>query len=215
MRKLKLNTDYFSKIDSDEKAYILGYIIGDGSVYYTDRTYYLSIASKDIDVLEYIKSCLESDATITPREGTNVSYIRFCSKELVSDLISLGLHRNKAKTIRFPKIHKKYHSAFICGLFDSDGSIHMPPDRKLQGRRRRIMFSGSEHVILTTQKILESYGFSKIKIKREKCGTFVLQYVTKHVELFWELMYSKSPYRMKRKEQKFLEDEIVQLRLPE
>ena len=52
-RKYSLNEDYFENINSNNKAYILGFIYADGSIYGN----YLSIrvSAKDVEILNYIK----------------------------------------------------------------------------------------------------------------------------------------------------------------
>ena len=57
-RIYKVNENYFEKIDTPEKAYILGFFYADG--YNNEETGALEFVQKEerIDILEQIKKCL-------------------------------------------------------------------------------------------------------------------------------------------------------------
>lgn len=63
-RQLKLNEHYFDKIDTLEKAYILGFICADGWVSNNSNVLGFTIHNKDKEVLHFIKEELESEAPI-------------------------------------------------------------------------------------------------------------------------------------------------------
>lgn len=50
LRKYSLNESYFEKIDSEEKAYFLGFLFSDGSV--SKYSLNLSLAEVDKEILE-------------------------------------------------------------------------------------------------------------------------------------------------------------------
>ncbi len=209
-----VNTDYFEKINIPEKAYILGLLWSDGFI----TSGYFGISLVDLDVLLWIRQELEYEGrvmigTLAKKNRKTLYVLRIGNAKMIQDLRILGMMENKSWIIKFPKLSKALQSSFICGLFDGDGSIHVPTIDKKWKCTRRITFSGNQYVVATLKRILIQNGFSKTKIKIEKNGTNVLQYVTKHVELFWNKYYSKSPYRMKRKERKFLDNEIVHQRI--
>lgn len=62
----KLNIDYFKTIDSEEKAYILGFLVADGNVYISDKDMKVSFSqtAKDVDILYKIKNILQIDAEL-------------------------------------------------------------------------------------------------------------------------------------------------------
>lgn len=63
-RIYKVNENYFEKIDTPEKAYILGFFYADG--YNNEEIGVLEFVQKEerIDILEQIKECLECDYKI-------------------------------------------------------------------------------------------------------------------------------------------------------
>lgn len=206
------NHNYFSRIDTKKKAYILGFLYGDGYVtsIKNSHTHYIGCDVKDKDVLRFIKKELVYNGPIDliPHKPNNMYRLRVCSRKLARDLIAIGL-----KSRKLPTLEETLVPYFICGLFDSDGSIHVSKDLKKRCARR-ITFSGKTNLMIFVRRFLHNkYGFILPKIKIEKCGTRVLQYVTKHVELFYRLLYKKSPYRLRRKEKIFMDNEIVRSRV--
>lgn len=199
-------SDYFSDINTREKAYILGFLYGDGYVYSSKHTHYMGCTVKDKDILEFIKKELEYNGPIDriPHKPNDMYRLRICNPQIAKDLINVGLRNRK-----IPPLRKSFIDAFVCGLFDSDGSIHVSKERSRR-RFRRITFSGKRSVMIFVRRFLhDEYGFILPKIKIELCGTRVLQYVTKHVELFYKKIYKKAPYRLRRKEKIFMDNEIV------
>lgn len=126
----KLNEDYFSVIDSHEKAQILGFIYADGCVSENADSYRLSIQihEKDLAYLERIKSALGYSGNIR-RIKARVSYhvnLTIHSRKLCEDLIRLGVMPRKTFKVEFPKpeqVPEQFISSFILGFFEGDGSI--------------------------------------------------------------------------------------------
>lgn len=115
------NDTVFDKIDTEEKAYWLGFIMGDGSVVPTSLI--LELSNKDIEQLEKLNRFLLANRTIRPTKN-DCSVISFNSKYLVKSLSKYGIVPNKTyKDISTPKIPKKLLQHFYRGILDSDGWI--------------------------------------------------------------------------------------------
>ena len=136
IRKYTLNEDYFSEINTEEKAYIIGFIAADGHVDETAKRLKITLATKDKDILEKIRICLGSNTNIKDFEkkshfsyGKPIFYhstVEFCSKKLVEDLVKLSLINNKTyslnqELIKFIPEHLVRH--FLRGYFDGDGHV--------------------------------------------------------------------------------------------
>lgn len=103
-------------------AYILGFIFADGCLVEHKNGYNgLDITSKDLKLLRLIKKELNSEHKIGKKERGYHLQIR--NQNIYKDLIELGLTPRKSKTIKFPKVSKKYSYHFIRGLFYGDGSV--------------------------------------------------------------------------------------------
>jgi hypothetical protein len=120
-----LNHDFFNKIDTPEKAYILGLIFSDGSV--TDRALKISLQITDINILEKVKNIMEytGNVKIYKSKKPNVkdsAILQIYSKKLIKDLNNLGCVKNKTYSLEYPII-SNFNSHFIRGVFDGDGCI--------------------------------------------------------------------------------------------
>lgn len=129
MRTHSLDESFFETIDTQEKAYILGFICADGFVDEHWGRVVVSLNECDIDILETISQRLNSSAPIRrvlKDKKYNHAVASFCSKKLVNDLVSKGIRQGKSKTMtgevmnHVPKEHA-YH--FLRGYFDGDGCI--------------------------------------------------------------------------------------------
>jgi len=121
-----LDDNFFKKVDSREKAYLLGWIASDGHI--GKRGFILRIHKKDKDVLLKLKSIICQEIPIRYKRTTTSDLCSFeiNSKEISKDLckllnISPG---KKSSVISFPTIDKKYLWDFVRGYFDGDGTIN-------------------------------------------------------------------------------------------
>lgn len=135
MSKLKLDIDYFKHIDSKDKAYWLGFICADGSI--NKQHNKTTITSKDKDILLNFKKCIKSEHTISTiskfdrrTSKTYLTYsIQICNELFTRHLVNLQINDIKSKVLKFPKLHTKFISYFIAGLFDGDGSISIKKNK--------------------------------------------------------------------------------------
>lgn len=131
---LEFNVDYFENLDTPEKAYWLGYLIGDGTIFvkkYDDRIVYrllLECQARDKEILDnFAKAINLPDKRIRYHKGHNSFIISIGAKKIVKDLVALGIpERNKSKIGKLINLRDaKMMRAQICGLFDADGHMGM------------------------------------------------------------------------------------------
>lgn len=127
----RINNNYFSKIDSHEKAYWLGFLYTDGSVdhYHHTGRIRLQLQEQDKEILEKFKECLQIDSKIIYDKRINsiCCSVEFVSEQIYQDLVNFGIIPNKtylSKHIPFEKIPKQYLASFLLGLFDGDGNFY-------------------------------------------------------------------------------------------
>ena len=121
------NENYFENIDSEDKAYWLGFIWADG--YITEsQDFGIEIAIKDIQHLEKLQRDLESNTIIRKRQKESYGKINescileFRNKKIVQDLEEIGMIPNKTYNLPIPNIPEKFYTDFIRGFFDGDGT---------------------------------------------------------------------------------------------
>lgn len=122
-----LNENYFQKINTKEKAYILGLIYADGFVGESNN---FVLGMKDKQIIEDVAKALEFTGDIRKSdvggfENSKGCYrINISNKKLVSDLKKHGVHSRKSLTLNeFPNIEERLYGDFLRGYFDGDGSI--------------------------------------------------------------------------------------------
>ena len=136
--KKEHKSDYFKVIDSEVKAYILGYLVADGSIEESVRKNRPSklirlrfgCVSEDDEILRLIHREIAPDNNLRyyqPQGNRKqVTILQICDKELVEDLKTLyNIHPRKTydANFEFPNIPKEFERDFIRGFIDGDGSI--------------------------------------------------------------------------------------------
>ncbi len=115
-------------------AYILGFIVADGSVCKRkDRkdSYIMNITSKDRKHLEKIQKAMSSQYKLGLKSSSctgekKYSFIQISNKEVCKSLINLGIIPKKTYNNLKPiKVPNRYFSDFVRGFFDGDGSVYI------------------------------------------------------------------------------------------
>lgn len=135
-RIYKLNESYFDKIDTPNKAYILGFLYADGSNIIDKCTIAMSLEESDKEILEKIRLEIGSEKQLefikqSKRQDINNNYcykdmwrLLLFSKHMCDTLNNLGMIPNKSLKLEFPEwLNKNLYSHFIRGYFDGDGSL--------------------------------------------------------------------------------------------
>lgn len=117
------NLDYFERIDTEQKAYLLGFIYTDGSIDKTQRTLSIEINKKDIEILKSICNIFNLSFEEIKITRKNCVKLSIHSKKLCLDLCNLNVKPNKTYMNDIPDIPLEYYSHFLRGLIDGDGSI--------------------------------------------------------------------------------------------
>lgn len=130
--KYTFNEDYFENIDTEEKAYWLGFIYADGTLIKQQYANALKIdlSSCDISHLHKLKQCMDSNVNIPTYKSNggysnNTEYARFkiVSDKICNDLERHGVYYNKTLILKRPNIDYKLIKDFIRGYIDGDGCI--------------------------------------------------------------------------------------------
>lgn len=114
----------FKKIDTEEKAYWLGFLYADGSVGSKEAKIELGLAEKDFNHLQKFKNFIGLNNKISYREKTKSYRYCFRSQEMKNDLIQLGCIPKKSLLLNFPsssQVPEYLIRHFIRGYFDGDG----------------------------------------------------------------------------------------------
>ena len=134
IEKYDYNRHIFENIDSEEKAYWLGFIEADGCLT-SEYTLSINLAEKDRDQLEKfcsflgmndkdIQRCIKTTVGGAYTRDNPVVYVIICSTEIVQSLKDKGVDfRKSGKERPFICATKELEKAYIRGLIDGDGYV--------------------------------------------------------------------------------------------
>src|SRR5271157_1766693 len=94
-RKHTFNEHYFDTIDTEAKAYFLGFLFADGHNQTSRNSVSLKLHSKDFYILECLKNDVKYSGSITKVKKTNQHILLLCSKTLSITLEKIGMTHNK------------------------------------------------------------------------------------------------------------------------
>ena len=118
------NIRNFEIIDTEEKAYGLGFLYAYGSVGSTDNRIELGLAEKDLTHIEKFKEFIGVPNKISYRSQTKSYRYMFKSIPCKEDLIKQGCVPKKSLILKFPteqQVPNYLIKHFIRGYFDGDG----------------------------------------------------------------------------------------------
>lgn len=157
--KYEYDENIFDVINTEAKAYWLGFLYADGYVYDTEASIVLKLAEMDLDHLKKYRDFLNIDAkihkeTAIGKHGHTLSACKIfiTNKKIHSDLITKGCTNKKSLTLTFPSeqiVPKELQHHFVRGYLDGDGCIFI--DRNSIG----VNFVGTEQFLLSIQDIYD------------------------------------------------------------
>ena len=218
-RHYNLNEHVFDKIDTEEKAYWLGFLMADGYNHENKSAICLRLQAEDIEILEKFKDFLKSDAPIyTFTRTTKVNHltkeykeVRVNSVYLSKQLALLGCMQGKTYRLRYPEcIPSKLTNHFIRGYFDGDGciSIKKRKDRKsAESKTYQFTITGKYDVLLEMQnRIVSSTGITRTAIQARKDSfAHTMHYGGfNNVLKIMNYLYKDATVYLKRKHDKYL-----------
>lgn len=133
--KYSCNEAYFDIIDTEHKAYWLGFLYADGYILSKrspneQQSFGFSINIKDIEMFEKFKRDLNSNHPVniyTPTSGFKnrgeYGRLLITSQHMVDCLKKYGMTEHKTTILKMPELPQELIPHFIRGYSDGDGSI--------------------------------------------------------------------------------------------
>lgn len=230
MSKYLINEDFFENIDSEEKAYWLGFITADGYVNFRERgrslEYLVAIDLhiQDKDHLEKLQKLITTKVLKIYKNGAYKKDSDFAervrlsvySSKMFHDLAKYNIIPRKTFFIQeLPNIPDNLKHHFIRGYFDGDGSVYIGRTKYYSEKIKDYSFCEQLKVdICGTYNFLNSISkFLKIgdehcitKEHRTKKDTWYLSfYSNKRAKEFFDIMYNDATVFLERKYNKFKE----------
>ncbi len=207
-KKYQVDESFFTLINSEEKAYWLGFLYADGYVRLKcnrSGQLKLKLSSKDREHIILFNNCISSNYPIKDyissvlykgtKSYSNVSEVSIYNTKIVNDLISHGCVNKKTFLIKMPNLDESLYRHFIRGYFDGDGTIY-----KVKSRKNSFQVSiASNFNFIVDIKCKLGYG------SIYKSGNIHLLTFSKieEVKCFRNLIYEDSTIFLDRKKQSF------------
>ena len=156
-QKYTLNEHYFDDMNTQDKAYIFGFLMADGNVFHNSLS--ISLQERDADILDKINNCLGSNRPLrfidykskypNAKQIQNQRSLTIVNATLVGQLKKLGLLENKSLILTMPKwITNDLFLHLLRGIIDGDGTI--------EKSRHRISLIGTFDVVNSIHDKLSS-----------------------------------------------------------
>ena len=221
--RLIKNIDYFKELDTEAKAYILGFLASDGTITYDTENgvYSVKIVVNSIDrhILEIIKKEFNTGVEVKdyietanlPQGGTcasKLSSLLLCSKELVEDVMKYGVVPRKSLVldINYNLIPKELKRHFWRGLYDGDGSFGVYGEKEIL---ELSLITSKTMAESTKEEILKIFPDFKINYYPAMgCSENTVRlFLTTQYQAFTFLnyMYKNNTICLERKYQKYLD----------
>lgn len=157
-KKYSANYHFFDDIDSEEKAYILGFLYADGNNKKELDGIRIQIA--DLDILDKIKACIEYTgpySIIKPRKSHHKTQycLSICSRHMSETLVTKGCPPNKSLILKFPTddiVPNKFINSFVRGYVDGDGNVGKYGRWKWQ-------IVGTRHILDGISRVSDCVGY--------------------------------------------------------
>lgn len=188
-KRYSVNEDFFTNIDSIEKAYIFGFWCADGCIH--ENRFDIAQHVKDEYILSNIKEKLEYTGPLK-RNGEKGKRLTISSKTLCDSIKNHGGMERKSIVMPMPKIPEKFYFDFLRGYMDGDGTI-----RKQAHHRNKDIFYlyfqliGGKNLLCDVQKFIkEKYEVDlSLRIIDKESGFSRLSAQGKKAFMFLDLIY--------------------------
>lgn len=205
-QKYRINEYYFDNIDSEDKAYWLGFILADGCVH--KNTLQIGLQLIDKLHLEKFKKSIESTHKIVDEKKRPVSTISINNFYMVSRLKELGIMERKSKIAKpLNCIPEEFERDFWRGMVDGDGCVKLSTYKTGSGNysnnRPVLGLAGTKKICNGFKHFCLKYIDSKRNVcKNSTAWRFELDHI-KAVEIS-KILYEGSCIYMNRKYDEYL-----------
>ena len=200
------NQNFFNVIDTEAKAYWLGFLYADGCVQEKQTGQKLiSLAVKDKEVIDKFIESLDGD--FTTKTYKDVHTVHLTSTIMFNALVNHGCIPRKSLVLMFPNLLDNLVNHFMRGYFDGDGSVFVTYPKN--HNKTTTIYKSLGVGICGTKEFLYKYneylGFNKAKKDKRKDGNvwYLSTSGTNKVKAFYEFIYKDATLYLTRKKDKF------------
>lgn len=175
-KKYNYNENYFEEIDTEEKAYWLGFIAADGSIVNNGSALEISLKQSDRNhLIKFANAIGETDRMVKDRNQKcsngkyySTSRISVCSSIMTNHLAKYGIVQNKGFNLVFPDFLKEeLLRHYLRGYFDGDGSISTNGKNRNGSPKYALNLIATESFLEDFMTWLNHLGISKVKLQNK------------------------------------------------
>lgn len=199
----KMDETIFDKIDSEEKAYWLGFLYADGSVSSKNNNVELSLQLSDKEHLDKYMEFLKRNKEV--KTDSFRCRVSFTNKHIHKALCELGCFPQKSLILKFPneeQVPKYLLNHFIRGYIDGDGCIYIYKSKFKKHTSPALNILGTEDFLNTLKEIKKWRDIKIYKKLNQEART--LNYCGKYVVEMLDSLYENSTIYLNRKYEKYL-----------
>lgn len=196
------DNNFFSNVDTEEKAYWLGFFAADGNVYKDSLS--LKLKASDAAHVDSFRCALKGLAKLEVTD--KYARWRVYSRQLSKDLLSYGVGPAKSNTlVPFEDLPRDLNRHYWRGFVDGDGWVSYFPD-KSPGARTVVGLCGTFATVSGFLTFLRSQGVSSKRVPvKSSNGTFTYQTsITGKGSVYptLQVLYGNSTHFLPRKKEK-------------
>ncbi len=200
-RKFDVDDNYFSKIDTKEKAYWLGFLWGDGYISPNQNRVGIAIKSSDKEHLEKFKKAIRFKGNIGTYKtvggykiGVEYCRIAFKSEKMIEDLKKIGFLEKKSLIMKPPSMScmtRQLRVHFWRGIIDANGSIC--PSNKIIRKQFYFHIIGTLEMIADFKELFQIHSSIKLGQRYADCEIYDFRInITKTNQWILEKIYEDS-----------------------
>lgn len=222
-RRYFIDETFFNQIDSEIKAYYLGFIAADGCIQ-KNKCLDISIQSRDGYILKPLRDAIQPKKPflLIYGKGNTQDQLKLSirSDNICKQLNLLGFPQNKSiKGMSYPNLREDLHRHFIRGFFDGDGTITGCTTKKTSRTGIGTISNGIKRlvrIVSTSNLFLEAVvyqltllGLSQRKViqdksRKRKTPIYRIDYSSlSDISKLQTLFYTDANYYLHRKKEKF------------
>lgn len=212
--KHKLPNYRFNKIDTKEKAYILGFLAADAHIKNTEIN--AQIALDDKEILDFISSIINArtfECHKLDRKKRIFPKIRMTKK--IIDIHNFLGGSNLKEGRNLPIVPKEFRRYLLLGFFDGDGCITWGIRKDRKRIWQKVSFTSSLSLLTSIQQLLiKEINISSVVRPKSGENCYVLEFANKKDVLsFLDYIYPNETFIILQR--KYLNQKALRLKLGE
>lgn len=203
-KKYNLDDTFFDIIDTEEKAYWLGFFLADASVFKKGNTISIGLSIRDYDHLHRLKKSLNMTYPIREfisSNGYKSCIISFHSQNIKEKLISYNVIPNKKEYGKRPYslLNNDLIKHYIRGFFDGDGCVSETIRKENGSKRYATEIASCKEMLIFIKNFLANNNIELSDIKKHMSIYKIRTSNNLEIIKFFNLIYKDANIYLPRK----------------